>query len=373
VTPHWHPLATVLLDEPRCFATETLVRLLLRSGDARLVYGGDRMWPALRHGTRVVVRGLSAQPVAGSVVLVPSEGVLDLLRVRWVHAGRMRLGADADPALAVDLPPDAAIAVADVRRAGVVSPTLRRIALDMAEAWHAGPDAAPTADPASSVHAKYDEQASFYARASGEVIDAALVERSSERVRPGGHVLVVGCGAGRECVGLARAGFRVTGIDFSPRMIEMARAAAARAEVAIDLVTVDVRDVRLATGAIDCAFFTYDAYSFLPGRAARVGVLRKLAASLAPGGVVLLSARRPRGGWSRAVLGLSWLARQRRGETHEWGDSHTRWVSGDGRLRRSYLRYIGEREVAREAESAGLSAGPWRGGHTLLVPRVPAV
>ena len=47
----WHPLSTILLTEPPCFATDGLVRMLLATERrVRMRYAGDRMWPAVVHG-----------------------------------------------------------------------------------------------------------------------------------------------------------------------------------------------------------------------------------------------------------------------------------------------------------------------------------
>ena len=58
----------------------------------------------------------------------------------------------------------------------------------------------------------------------------------AERGAPlaGARVLDVGCGGGLLCEALARAGARVTGIDLSPGMIEVAALHAAESGLAID-------------------------------------------------------------------------------------------------------------------------------------------
>jgi SAM-dependent methyltransferase len=369
VKPYWHPLSTVLIAEPRCWATDALLRLLLRStGQARVLYAGDRMWPALRHGQPVVVRAVRTAPAPGAVVLALPDGLPDLLRVVAVDGSRIALAADADPGTVVELPVDAVLAVAvGGERRGPRAPRLLRMALDLDEAWCGTQDAAASDDPATTVRAKYDDQAPHYARGGLEV-KPALLERVREHVSPGGRVLVVGSGAGTECIALARRGYRVTGIDFAPRMIDMARAAAADADVDVTLVRADVRSWRPEPSSLDLVLFTYDVYSFLPGSESRVRVLRGLRSALAAGGVVLLSARRVADPWSRLVLTIEWLAALRRGRDGEWGDSHTRWIGGDGRIGRSFVRVFTERELAREAALAGFRAEAWSQGHAVLRP-----
>src|SRR5690554_3354241 len=46
---------------------------------------------------------------------------------------------------------------------------------------------------------------------------------------PGAHILEVGAGTGRLAFGLAERGFRVTGVDIAPTMLDQARAKFARA------------------------------------------------------------------------------------------------------------------------------------------------
>jgi histidinol-phosphate/aromatic aminotransferase/cobyric acid decarboxylase-like protein/SAM-dependent methyltransferase len=58
---------------------------------------------------------------------------------------------------------------------------------------------------------------------------------------PGRRVVVVGCGTGREAIALARAGFTVTGLDPSQRVIDQASRAAAKAEVSVHWHRVDLR------------------------------------------------------------------------------------------------------------------------------------
>jgi SAM-dependent methyltransferase len=196
-------------------------------------------------------------------------------------------------------------------------------------------------------------------------MDRHLVERVQRRAAGGSAVLVLGSGVGTECFALAQAGYRVTGIDFSPAMVRFARDEAQRRGLAVEWLLADVRTLDLPEAAFAALFFTYDVYSFLPGREQRVALLRKLATWVADDGAIFLSARRVRSVYEALVLTLEWLALRRAGAA-EWGDSHTRYIPGDGTLRRSYVHVFPGGALRAEAAAAALRIEAWEGGHGVL-------
>jgi SAM-dependent methyltransferase len=70
---------------------------------------------------------------------------------------------------------------------------------------------------------------------------------------PPGKALDLGCGTGTNAVTLARAGWRVTGVDFIPEAILAARAKAARSGFAIDFLVESVTDLSTLSGPFDYA------------------------------------------------------------------------------------------------------------------------
>ena len=82
---------------------------------------------------------------------------------------------------------------------------------------------------------------------------------------------------------------------------------------------------------------------------------------------MFLSSRRLLSLYDRMILSLQWLALQRDGEA-EWGDSHTRWIPNDGRLRRSYVHVFSMRQLRIETSAAGFHMEPWEAGHCVLTP-----
>lgn len=366
--PFWHPLSTVLTVDPPCLATPELLRLLLRGGAVSLTYAGDRMWPALRHGTRLDVVALEGGPIApGTVVLVGGSSIPDLLRVEEDHGDEVSLVGDAEPGPAIRLPRAELLARALVPPARVSARRrgLRRLRIDLGETRR-GPDDGD-GDPARTVLQKYDYQAPFYTRVAGPEIDPELLEVFARHVPRPSRVLVVGSGSGRECFALARGGWETHGLDFSPEMVNQARARAKELGLAVAFTEGDLRSHEQAPGSLRGVLFTYDVYSFIP-RADRVEALRRVREWLDPEGAVLLSARLVRTRYEKTVLALA--RRSGPGRKSETGDTHTRWIDGSGAIRRSFVHMFTAERLGQEIREAGFRQGAWVGGHTVLRPRV---
>lgn len=90
----------------------------------------------------------------------------------------------------------------------------------------------------------YDRESAAWERRRDEPEGRQLVERTIDDlvavVTPPGPVADLGCGPGAHSLELARRGYRVTGLDGSPRMVEAGRTRAARD--GLDA-TFDVHDV----------------------------------------------------------------------------------------------------------------------------------
>jgi SAM-dependent methyltransferase len=349
--------------------------MLAAGDDAELLYGGDRMWPSVRSGQRVKIEPVAPGEVGpGMPLVVLSQRIPDLLRVvRVGEDGTLQLRGDADPEEIVEVEEDAVLAAASlpsktVRQGGR---WVRRLWLELAEAMRGAPDDRGEEDPAATVLHKYDSQAPYYVASPQDEVSASLLRRIGARVPPGSRLLVVGSGAGRECYALCRAGYRVSGVDFAPTMIESARQGARERDLTIDFARADIREHEESPHSISGILFTYGVFSFLPRSSDRRKLLRKMVRWLAPGGVIFLSLRPVWRTYERLVLTLQWIRASGTGRA-EWGDSHTRYLTRDGVLHRSFLHGFTRNRLREEVRAAGLVAGDFHEGHVELSVRSDA-
>jgi SAM-dependent methyltransferase len=116
--------------------------------------------------------------------------------------------------------------------------------------------------------------------------ESAFVARVLE-LKPGASVLDLCCGQGRHSVQLAKRGFKVTGLDLNPDYVELAQKAAKVANVAIETVAADMRDIPF-TGKFDAIVNMYSSFGYLESEAEDSKVLESAAKALKAGGRLLL-------------------------------------------------------------------------------------
>jgi SAM-dependent methyltransferase len=104
---------------------------------------------------------------------------------------------------------------------------------------------------------------------------------------PGARVLDLCCGQGRHAVPLARAGYRVTGLDRSPYLLGRARRAAARAGAEIDWVQGDMRSLPWREH-FDACINLFTAFGYFEEEGENQEVLHQVYRSLKPGGQLFL-------------------------------------------------------------------------------------
>lgn len=124
-----------------------------------------------------------------------------------------------------------------------------------------------------------------------------------------GDLLLLGVGGGREAIPLACMGFRVTGVDYVPEMVERARENAARRGVHMEGLVQEISQLDVPAGAYDVVWLSRAMYSCVPTRSRRVEMVRRIGRALKPGGLFLCQfqwggAPRPpgRGGLVRSLV-----------------------------------------------------------------------
>ncbi|HEY6775082.1 MAG TPA: class I SAM-dependent methyltransferase [Thermoleophilaceae bacterium] len=205
--------------------------------------------------------------------------------------------------------------------------------------------------PETQVRAMFDRIARVYDRMNS-VMTAGMHHRWRERaadlarVGPGSRALDVGTGTGDLAIELSRRGAAVTGLDFAPAMLEVARGKAP----GIAFEPGDALALRYGDGEFDAVTVGFGARNF----ADLDRGLREMARVTKPGGRVVVleitTPQRPPLSWffrlwfDRAVPALGRMAGDR--------DAYTYLPS-------SVRRFPGPEELARRMRAAGLDDVRW--------------
>jgi len=185
----------------------------------------------------------------------------------------------------------------------------------------------------------------------------------------GARVLDLACGRGRITIGLAKRGLRVTGLDLSPRSLELARADADAAGVEIDFVRRDMRELD-AEGEFDAVANVFTSFGYFPTQKEDERVLANVARSLVRGGRFLLemvntiaiAKQFVEADWDELEDGTLWLQRRRYDQLTGRHEATWTFVRSDGsrsELRHS-LRGYTPAELVAMLGRAGLEVdGAW--------------
>ncbi|MBN2117836.1 MAG: class I SAM-dependent methyltransferase [Anaerolineales bacterium] len=103
---------------------------------------------------------------------------------------------------------------------------------------------------------------------------------------PPGRAIDIGCGTGTNVVTLARAGWQVTGVDFAPRAIKLARQRVDQAGIQAELSVRDATKLKGIEGPFELAF-DQGCFHAIP-QAGREQYLEQLDRILAPHGFWLM-------------------------------------------------------------------------------------
>lgn len=181
-------------------------------------------------------------------------------------------------------------------------------------------------------------------------------------VEPGARVLDLGCGPGRASLELARRGYRVTGVDRTALYLERGRRASAASGLAVEWVQGDMRSF-VRPGAFDMVTSLFTTFGFFADESEEREVAKNMAASLGPGGRVVIEMM-GKEILARIFQPRTWMAAggaellEERSVRPGFGWVDTRWVLHRDGLRREYqvsLRLYAGSELARLLLESGFT------------------
>jgi SAM-dependent methyltransferase len=180
-----------------------------------------------------------------------------------------------------------------------------------------------------------------FAAVAERILEAGelVVERAG--VEPGNDVLDVACGTGNATIPAGRAGARVTGLDFAPALLEIAREQAADAMVEIDFVEGDAQELPFEDASFDAVVSTFG-HMFAPDHARTAAEMKRV---LRPGGAIAVACWTPEGSIGRMFRTIAELVPPPPGGQPSilWGtEEHVRELWGDAEFERHEIVWTDE-------------------------------
>jgi SAM-dependent methyltransferase len=180
--------------------------------------------------------------------------------------------------------------------------------------------------------------------------EQALYERF---VPADSHLLVIGCGSGRDLVALAQRGYQVTGIEPADAAVREARRMLLERSLSGSLIEGFFEDATVP-GVFDAVIFSYYCYASIPVSRRRIEALEKAARLLAPGGHIVVSHAantiRPRA----FLIHLAQLSGRLFGSDWRLEGGDVVWDNRTIRPSYSYTHAFGPGELESEAAAAHL-------------------
>ena len=177
-----------------------------------------------------------------------------------------------------------------------------------------------------------------YAAVAENVTEAAEICVQRAGVGPEMDVLDVACGTGNATIPAVRAGARVTGLDFQPDLLEIARKRAADAGVEIDWVEADAQDLPFDDASFDRTLSTFG-HMFAPDHERTAAEIRRVTRD---DGRISICCWTPEGAIGRMFRTIAALAPPPPGASSPllWGtEDHVRELLGEGDFERREIEW----------------------------------
>ncbi len=169
-----------------------------------------------------------------------------------------------------------------------------------------------------------------------EEIGEACVERAE--VAPGMDVLDVACGTGNASIPAARAGARVTGLDFAPGLLDIARERAADAMVEVVWIEGDAQELPFADASFDRVISTIG-HMFAPDHSRTAAEMKRV---VRPDGRIGICCWTPEGGIGKMFRAIAALVPPPEGAASPllWGtEEHVRELLGEAEFERREVEW----------------------------------
>lgn len=118
--------------------------------------------------------------------------------------------------------------------------------------------------------------------------DAQIVAQLLAMLRPGQHVLDVGCGYGRTALPLAESGYRVVGLDISERLLDAHREQARQRTTPVDLIRASMCCMPFLSCTFHVALCLWSAFYELLTIEEQLAAIEEVLRVLQPGGWFLM-------------------------------------------------------------------------------------
>lgn len=173
-------------------------------------------------------------------------------------------------------------------------------------------------------------------------------------LEPASRILLVGCGPGRDLIALSERGHCVDGLDIAREALAACRVELQRRGLKARLYDCAVEEAGFES-RYDAVVFTWFAYGYIPGAAARIQTLQVLRGILRPQGRILITYQPRAAGVSRIPSLFGRLVGRLTGSdwTPEHGDS-VELLHGRAEPSLYFEHCFVPGEVVAEAQAAGL-------------------